>query len=53
MPAEEKSSGSGSKGKKSNSGNSGINEVNAAVEKTTLGDLDALLRLKDQMDNNA
>jgi len=27
--------------------------VNAAVEKTTLGDLDALLRLKDQMDNNA
>jgi hypothetical protein len=52
MPAEEKSSG-GSKGKKSNSGNSGINEVNAAVEKTTLGDLDALLRLKDQMDNNA
>ena len=53
MPAEEKTSGSGSKGKKSNSGNSGINEVNAAVEKTTLGDLDALLRLKDQMDNNA
>jgi small subunit ribosomal protein S1 len=52
MPAEEKTSG-GSKGKKSNSGNSGINEVNAAVEKTTLGDLDALLRLKDQMDNNA
>ena len=53
MPAEEKSSGGGSKGKKSNSGNSGINEVNAAVGKTTLGDLDALLRLKDQMDNNA
>jgi small subunit ribosomal protein S1 len=52
MPAEEKSAGS-SKGKKGGSGNSSVNEVNAAVEKTTLGDLDALARLKDQMDNNA
>ena len=53
MPAEEKSAGSSKGGKKGGSGNSSINEVNAAVEKTTLGDLDALARLKDQMDNNA
>ena len=52
MAPEEKNSGSAAsaKGKKSG-GNSSVQEVNASNEKTTLGDLDALARLKDKMDN--
>jgi len=39
-----------SKKKKSTNKNSGVKAVNDAVEKTTLGDLDSLARLKEEMD---
>jgi small subunit ribosomal protein S1 len=43
-------------GKKSKGGNNGgssaVSAVNNAVEKTTLGDLDSLARLKEEMENN-
>ncbi len=43
-------------GKKSKGGNKGgssaVSAVNNAVEKTTLGDLDSLARLKEEMENN-
>jgi hypothetical protein len=35
---------------KSGGKNSGVKAVNAALEKTTLGDLDSLARLKEEMD---
>lgn len=43
----------GKKGKGGNKGgSSSVSAVNNAVEKTTLGDLDSLARLKEEMENN-
>ena len=42
-----KGKGGGNKG-----GSSAMNAVNSAVEKTTIGDLDSLARLKEEMENN-
>ena len=43
-----KGKGGGNKG----GGSAAVNAVNSVVEKTTLGDLDSLARLKEEMENN-
>jgi small subunit ribosomal protein S1 len=43
-----KGKGGGNKG----GGSAAVNAVNSAVEKTTLGDLDSLARLKEEMESN-